>query len=109
MALTLTLVTGRTLAQAAAMHKGKTTDHYAAVTRQAEINGEDLAELGLVEGDEATVRTKEGEVRVTLKVSDLPRGMLFLPMGPCANVLIGVDTEGTGMPPFKGLPVEVTP
>ncbi len=109
MALKLTLVTGRTLAQAAAMHKGKTTEHYAEVTRQAEINGDDMAELGLADGDEATLKTDEGEVRVVLRVADLPRGLIFLPMGRCANALIGVETEGTGMPAFKGLSVEVRP
>jgi formylmethanofuran dehydrogenase subunit D len=34
---------------------------------------------------------------------------VFIPMGPTANVLIGTETESTGMPPFKGLAVEVEP
>lgn len=109
MALKLNLITGRTLAQAAGMHKGKLTEAYDRATALAEINGEDLAELGLAEGDEATVRSEAGSVRVVLKVSDLPRGMLFLPMGRRANGLIGIETQGTGMPSFKGLSVEVEP
>lgn len=108
-ALKLTLVTGRTLAQAAAMHKGKMTEAYDRATSLAEINGDDLAELGLADGEEATVRSGAGSVRVVLKASDLPRGMLFLPMGRRANGLIGAETEGTGMPAFKGLAVEVEP
>jgi formylmethanofuran dehydrogenase subunit D len=109
MGLRLVLVTGRTLEQAAGMHKGKTSELYERATRTAEMNGEDLEELGLASGDSATLRTSEGEARVTLKAADLPRGMLFLPMGYCANGLIGPGTEGTGMPSFKGMSVEVEP
>jgi formylmethanofuran dehydrogenase subunit D len=109
MGLRLVLVTGRTLEQAAGMHRGKTSDLYERATRTAEIGREDLEALGLAEGDSATLRTSEGEARVTLKASDLPRGMLFLPLGYCANGLIGPGTEGTGMPSFKGVPAELEP
>jgi formylmethanofuran dehydrogenase subunit D len=35
--------------------------------------------------------------------------MVFIPMGPVANELVGSETDGTGMPTFKGLTVEEEP
>ena len=37
----------------------------------------------------------------------LPREVVFIPMGPWANVLVGPDTGGCGTPHFKGVKVEV--
>ena len=37
----------------------------------------------------------------------LPNDMVFIPMGPWANILVGKDTGGCGTPQFKGLEVDV--
>lgn len=34
-------------------------------------------------------------------------GVAYIPMGPWANMLVDPDTYSTGMPTFKGTPVEV--
>jgi formylmethanofuran dehydrogenase subunit D len=51
-------------------------------------------------GGEATFRCKEGKV---------PAGMIFVPYGPPTCRLMGVTTDGTGMPTSKGWEVEVEP
>lgn len=109
MGLRLVLVTGRTLEQAAGMHKGKCSEEYRAAVSRGEIAPENLAALSLAEGGAALLRTEHGAAEVRLFSADLPAGLLFLPLGPCANALVGDETEGTGMPSFKGIPVEVEP
>lgn len=53
--------------------------------------------------------TPYGSVRVkTCADMGLPEDVVFMPMGPTVNLLVGSETEGTGMPSFKGLKVEVS-
>jgi len=65
--------------------------------------------LGIADGGLARLRTAEGEVELTARSGSLPPGLVFVPMGTSVNVLVGVETHGTGMPSFKGLEVEVAP
>jgi formylmethanofuran dehydrogenase subunit D len=51
-------------------------------------------------GGEATFLCKEGKV---------PAGMIFVPYGPPTCRLMGVTTDGTGMPTSKGWEVEIEP
>ena len=37
------------------------------------------------------------------------KGIVFIPCGPWANMIVGSETNGTGMPSYKGVNVEVTP
>jgi formylmethanofuran dehydrogenase subunit D len=69
----------------------------------------DRERLGIEEGQRVRVRTAFGEVELELRGNDLPEGMIFVPMGPAANALIGSETRGTGMPDSKGLEAEVEP
>jgi formylmethanofuran dehydrogenase subunit D len=50
-----------------------------------------------------------GEVVVTCRAAQGPQGIFFLPLGPAANQLIGGDTDGTGVPDFKGVTVTLEP
>ena len=104
-----TLITGRTSEQGKGMHEGKDSDAYLRATSLVEMNSEDMAHLNIEEGQVVRVHTAAGHVEVPVRAGTLPSGMLFIPMGPTANVLIGTNTEGTGMPPFKGLTAEVEP
>lgn len=104
---TLTLITGRTKKQAHGMHAGKDSEEYRLATAVAELNSADLDRLGLKEGREALVRSAFGQARVMIQKSDIPEGMVFIPMGPSANLLVGDETFGTGMPSFKGLAVQL--
>jgi formylmethanofuran dehydrogenase subunit D len=105
----LTLITGRTKEQAKGLHTGKETDAYRQATELVEMNAEDMARLGIEEEATVQVRTSVGTVQVPARVGELPPGLVFMPLGPAANALIGTETEGTGIPPFKGLDVEVEP
>lgn len=69
----------------------------------------DREHLGVEEGRHVRVRTAFGEAELELRENDLPEGMIFVPMGPMANALIGSETRGTGMPDSKGVEAEVEP
>jgi len=103
------LITGRTSKQGAALHKGKDSSEYRQATGFVEMSRPDRERLGVEEGQRVRVRTAFGEAELELQESDLPDGMIFVPMGPAANALIGVETRGTGMPDSKGLEAEVEP
>jgi formylmethanofuran dehydrogenase subunit D len=105
----LTLITGRTRAQANGLHRGKGTEAYRQATELVEMNADDMARLGIEEEALVQVRTSTGAVEVPARAGRLPPGLVFMPLGPAANVLIGTETEATGIPPFKGLDVEVEP
>jgi formylmethanofuran dehydrogenase subunit D len=104
-----TLITGRTPEQGKGMHEGKDSEAYRKATTLAEMNPEDMARLGIEEGQVIGVRTETGHVEVTVRVGTLPEGLLFIPMGPAANTLVGTGTESTGIPLFKGIKAEVAP
>lgn len=104
-----TLITGRTAEQGKGLHEGKDSEAYHRATTWVEMNPEDMAHLGIEEGQVVWVRTETGQVEVSVRIGTLPEGLLFIPMGPAANALVGTETENTGMPPFKGIKAEVKP
>jgi formylmethanofuran dehydrogenase subunit D len=54
------------------------------------------------------IRSRFGQTVLSARMdSGLPEGIIFIPMGPWANVLVGPDTGGCGMPQYKGVEVEV--
>lgn len=103
----LTLITGRTREQADGLHRGKDTEAYRQATELIEMNVQDMDQRGIEEGKPVKVRTSTGTVEVPAHSGKLPPGLVFMPLGPTANALIGTDTDATGIPPFKGLEVEV--
>lgn len=105
----LTLITGRTREQGIGMHKGKTSPEYRRATERAEMNPDDMARLKIQEGGIVRLRAAAGEVELPAQAGSLPRGLVFVPMGASANLLVGAETQGTGMPSFKGVDVTVEP
>jgi formylmethanofuran dehydrogenase subunit D len=103
------MITGRTRKQAIGMHKGKDSSEYRDATALVEMNPEDMARLLIADGERVLLRTAEGEVELTARAGSLPVGLVFVPMGTLVNSLIGTETQGTGMPSFKGQTVDVTP
>jgi formylmethanofuran dehydrogenase subunit D len=101
------LITGRTTRQADALHQRGDPQAYREATALLEMNEEDMAQLGVQAGQRVAIRTETGRVEVPTRVGNLPRGMIFMPLGPTANVLIRAETEGSGMPGFKGSAVEI--
>jgi formylmethanofuran dehydrogenase subunit D len=101
------LITGRTTQQADALHQRGDAQAFRDATALVEMNEEDMACLDVQQGQQVAIRTEAGRIEVPVQTGNLPRGMLFMPMGPTANVLIQAETEGSGMPGFKGLAVEI--
>lgn len=103
------LITGRTVEQGTALHKGKDSDEYRQATGFVAMNRADRERLGIEKGSDVRLRTAFGETELELREGDLPTGVVFVPIGPGANALIAAETRGTGMPDSKGLEVEVEP
>ncbi|MDI6726255.1 MAG: molybdopterin dinucleotide binding domain-containing protein [Smithellaceae bacterium] len=101
------LITGRTREQGEGLHKGKESEEYRVAVALVEMNPEDMTRLSIKEGQVVRLRTTLDQVEVPVRTGTLPSGMLFMPMGPVANQLIAAETEGTGMPAFKGLTVKM--
>jgi formylmethanofuran dehydrogenase subunit D len=101
------LVTGRTLEQVQALHKGKKSKAYHQATGWIALCAADLAQLGIRPGDRVRVQTAGGQADLIARLGDLPQGLLFIPLGPAASQLIGADTGATGMPLLKGLAAKV--
>lgn len=105
----LTLISGRTREQAMGMHKGKDSSEYRRATGFVEMNADDMVRLLIQEGGRVRLRSTAGEVELTARAGPLPLGLVFVPMGACANMLVEAETQGTGMPSFKGFNVTVEP
>ncbi|MDR1650161.1 MAG: formylmethanofuran dehydrogenase [Synergistaceae bacterium] len=101
------LITVRTARQGAAMEKGKFSAEYIAETTSLTLSPRDYQELALTEGCHVRIRSDSGQALVTCRSAEGPDGVFFLPLGPTANTLIGEQTYGTGVPSYKGFPVEL--
>ena len=103
-----TLITGRTLEQGRTMEIGKFTKDYMDRVAICEINPEDLKKIGVESGSNVKVKTAYGEVVVKAVSSNTTSpGVVFIPMGPWANMVVNPDTQGTGMPNLKGVPCQI--
>ena len=89
---------------------GKDSKEYQELTNSMTMASADMAEIGIVDGQKALVRTKFGEAAFKCQAGKIPLGMIFIPYGPpTCQPLMGGDTDGTGMPTSKGWEVEVIP
>ncbi len=104
-----TLITGRTRGQADGLHKGFGSADHIAATSYVEICPDDMNRLGIMENQNVKLSSSAGFVEVPVRSANLPASILFIPMGPAANQLVGTETFGTGMPSFKGQQVKVEP
>jgi formylmethanofuran dehydrogenase subunit D len=104
------LVTVRTGKQGAEMMRGKMNPEYLEEITTLRINPADMAEASLTKGQKARIISPYGEAIVTCQDSDLPKKIFILPLGPVANLLVcGADTDGTGIPAWKGQQVTIEP
>jgi len=109
--LPVTLLTGRTIEQGVAKEYGKASKEYMESVSVCYIDPEDLKKLGIKEKANVLVSTDFGSVVIkALKSLRTPHvGVIFIPYGPWANVVVDPETHGTGMPFLKGIPAEVEP
>lgn len=108
--LEVVLLTGRTRRQGVGLEAGKLSDIYHEATTQIRLDSKDLEKLKIEPGDIVEVTTEHGSV--VLRAEAAPRaseGIGFIPYGPWANLVIGGDTDSTGMPTMKGLNATITP
>lgn len=103
------LNSSRSAKQGSLINVGKESEEYIALTTSMIMRAEDMASIGLVEGQSAIVRTEFGEAQFKCQAGKEPEGMIFIPYGPPTCKLMGGDTGGTGMPMSKGWEVEVIP
>lgn len=103
------LNSSRSSKQGTLINVGKDSEEYQALTSTMTMASEDMAEIGLAEGQTALVRTEFGEAPFKCQAGKVPEGMVFVPYGPPTCQLMGGDTNGTGMPTSKGWVVEVLP
>ncbi len=99
----------RTSKQGTLINVGKETEEYQAHTSTVTMASEDMAEIGLTEGQTVLIRSEFGEDSFRCEAGKVPLGMIFVPYGPPTCKLMGGNTDGTGMPMSKGWEVEVVP
>jgi len=109
--LKVTLITGRTIEQGVGKEHGKSSKEYVESVSICFMDPEDMKKLGVKDGANIQVSTAFGSVVVKAKKSlRAPHpGVIFIPYGPWANVIVDPETHGIGMPSFKGIPVTVEP
>lgn len=106
------LIPGRTSRQGAGISEGKFGANYQEETRTLQVSPQDMARIGLVNGQKVTVTSEWGKIEVsviTAKGDELPAGLLFIAYGDLSSRLMGGDTQGTGMPTSKGIDVVLEP
>jgi formylmethanofuran dehydrogenase subunit D len=107
--IALNLISGRTIQQGVAMEGGKEKDAYRKACGIIEMDKSDLKKLGAWRNTNVRVTSKYGSVVVkAIEATQGPHpGLAYIPMGPWANSVTDPNTYSTGMPTFKGVPVEV--
>lgn len=107
--LRVTLLTGRTIEQGVGKERGKASKEYYESVSVCYLDQEDLKKLGIKEKTNIQVTTDYGSVVLkALKSLRGPHpGVIFIPYGPWANLLVNPETNSVGMPSLKGIPAEV--
>ncbi len=103
------LNTGRTISQGMAVEH-KASPGYRAAVSLCYMNPVDLMDLGIEQGARVTLTSRAGRIVLTTRATEgVNHGEVFVPLGPYANHLISAQTHATGMPDFKGEPVDIIP
>lgn len=109
--LRVTLLTGRTIEQGVGKEQGKSSHEYFNACSMVYMDGGDMKLLGIRNGENVLVTTLNGSI--VLKAVKYLRastpGLIYIPYGPWANVIVSDETTSIGTPTFKGTPAEVEP
>ncbi len=107
--LSVTLLTGRTIEQGVGKERGKASKEYAESVALCFIDPQDMKKLKVKEGANVEVSTSQGSVVLkSVKSRRGPHpGLVFVPYGPWANVVVDSGTDSIGMPSLKGIPAEI--
>ncbi len=105
--ISVNLISGRTAVQGQNLDS-KLSDEYFGEVARCDLNGADMEKLGVAKDDRVKVTTAYGQVVVRVDQDDgILAGMAFIPMGPWCNAVVNGDTNGNGMPSFKGIDATV--
>lgn len=109
--LEVSLLTGRTINQGREKEFSKFSEEYMKSVAVCEIDPKDMEKLGLRENVNVRVTTRFGSVILRAKKSlrGPHPGIVFIPYGAWANIIIGTKTHSIGMPSFKGIKAEIEP
>jgi formylmethanofuran dehydrogenase subunit D len=109
--LKVILVTGRTIEQGVAKEQGKTSQEYLNSVAICFIDPQDLKQLRTTEKSNVLISTEHGSVVVKAsKSTRTPHpGVVYVPYGLWANVIVDPGTGSIGMPSLKGIPAEIEP
>ncbi|WP_301664427.1 molybdopterin dinucleotide binding domain-containing protein [Methanoculleus frigidifontis] len=109
LAIKVNLITGRSIQQGVSMEGGKEKPAYTAACGIIELDPAEFKRLGTYRNTNVRVTSEYGSVIVkAVEATQGPHpGVAYIPMGPWANMVINPNTYSTGMPTFKGTPVEV--
>ena len=109
--LEVTLITGRSIYQGTGKESGKFSDDYLTEVSSCYMDEEDARELGIRDGDPVRITTAFGSLVLRARVlkEKRDRGVIFVPYGPWASLLVSHETHGTGMPSLKGIKATVEP
>ncbi|MFB3765273.1 MAG: molybdopterin dinucleotide binding domain-containing protein [Methanotrichaceae archaeon] len=101
------MISGRTLAQGASCECKDSEEFFKAVST-CSLSEKDYSSLGLTDKKNVLIKNRFGQVVLSGRPdAGLPSGMVFIPMGPWANAVVGPDTGGCGTPLYKGVEVDV--
>jgi formylmethanofuran dehydrogenase subunit D len=104
----VTLISGRTAKQGTSLEVGKTSKEYFENVASIQMNEADMREIGVEEGEPVEIITEFGSTVVRCKRSNVDRGIAFVPYGPWVSMVIGKDTQGTGMPDSKSFEAKIS-
>ena len=101
----VTLLTGRSLSQGREKEQGKLSESYLQSVACCEINEEDMKKIGSSYAENVRVSTQYGSVvlKAIAPKQTLEPGIVFIPYGIWATQISGSETDGTGMPSYKGV------
>lgn len=107
----VTVVTFRDVFQYEAEKKSRYSDDYRKLSAQIILDKQDMAGLGVKDGQKVLVKNDVGSIVVAAKTSedDPHPGLAFMVNSPWSNQLVGDDVCDTSIPGFKRISAQISP
>lgn len=107
----VTVVTFRDIFQYEAEKKSRYSDDYRKLSAQIILDKQDMASLGVKDGQNVLVKNDVGSIVVTVKTSedDPHSGLAFMVNSPWSNQLVRDDVCMASIPGFKRISAHVSP
>ena len=107
----VTVVTFRDIFQYEAEKKSRYSEDYRKLSAQIILDKQDMAGLGVKDGQNVLVKNDVGSVVVAVKTSedDPHPGLAFMVNSPWSNQLVSDDVCTTSIPGFKRTSAQISP